>query len=59
MAAQFADLWYPELTRSGITPDWPAPYMANREVSFDDETHPEPGVLGNDVFIDLEDDLFE
>jgi hypothetical protein len=59
MAGRFADKWYPELVRSGVTPDWPLHYLSNRTVSAVDEAPAEPDHRDDDDDIILEDDLFE
>lgn len=58
MASHFADLWYPELARSGVTPDWPPHYMSNRTVPFSDDSHAEAEHdADGDTEVDL--DLFD
>jgi hypothetical protein len=59
MASRFADQWYPELVRSGVTPDWPLHYMANRAACAVDESPAEPDYRDDDDDIVLDDDLFE
>jgi hypothetical protein len=58
MAGRFADQWYPELVRSGVTPDWPLHYLSNRTACAVD-TPAEPDCDDNDDDIILDDDLFE
>jgi hypothetical protein len=60
MAACFADQWYPELVRSGVTPDWPPHYLSNRDVCVVDETPAEPDYRDDDDDdVLLDGDLFE
>jgi hypothetical protein len=58
MASRFADLWYPELARSGIEPDWPPHYLTDRTVSLADDMLASPDG-DDDLDIDIDADLFD
>jgi hypothetical protein len=59
MASRFADQWYTELIRSGVTPDWPSHYLSGRTASAVYEAPIEPDYRDDDEDVVLDDDLFE
>jgi hypothetical protein len=56
MGSRFADLWYPELVRSGVDPDWPSHYLADRTVPLSDDAHADLD-CDDDMEVDL--DVFD